>query len=100
MKSASLSVDLEKMSRMANVAIVVLCGLFAVAGLLFSFYLHFFTVGLFLLVVLNGYWRHVQTTHTLLSNYGFLAQIRYLVESVGPEFRQYLFCIGHRGETL
>ena len=27
----------------------------------------------------------------MLANFGFLAQIRYVVESAGPEFRQYLF---------
>ncbi|MFT5359340.1 MAG: hypothetical protein ACI9KE_006583, partial [Polyangiales bacterium] len=41
--------------------------------------------------MVNVYWRHGQTKHTLLANFGFMAQTRYIVESVGPEFRQYLF---------
>jgi len=90
MKS-TLDVDLEAASRTANIGIVVLFGLFAAAGHFVSFYFHFFTVACFLLVLVNLYWRHFQTEHTLLANFGFLAQIRYLVESVGPEFRQYLF---------
>lgn len=84
-------VDLDRMSRTANIGIVLLCGLFGMAGYLISFYFHFLTVAVFLLVLLNLFWRHFQTSHTLLANFGFLAQIRYIVESVGPEFRQYLF---------
>ncbi len=89
--NSSFAIDLEKMSRTANVGIVLLFGLSGIAGHFLSFYFHFLTVAFFLLVTLNLYWRHVQRSHTLLANYGFLAQIRYIVESVGPEFRQYLF---------
>ncbi len=89
--NSTFAVDLEKISHTANVAIVVLCGLFGLAGFFVSFYFHFLTVAFFLLVLLNLFWRHGQTSHTLLANFGFLAQIRYLVESIGPEFRQYLF---------
>ena len=92
MKS-TIIVDLEKMSRTANVGIVLLFGAFGVAGYFISFYFHFLTVPFFLLVLLNLFWRHVQTSHTLLANFGFLAQIRYLIESMGPEFRQYLFAL-------
>jgi hypothetical protein len=52
------------------------------------------------LVLVNAYWRHVQLTRTLLANYGFLAQLRYMVESVGPELRQYLFASEHRGAPV
>ncbi|MFU8805020.1 MAG: FMN-binding glutamate synthase family protein [Bradymonadaceae bacterium] len=89
--SSSLAIDLEKASQTANVSIVVIWLLMGLAGHFVSFYFHFLTVPLFLLVVLNAYWRHGQTAHTLLANFGFLAQFRYIVESVGPEFRQYLF---------
>jgi len=85
--NSTFAVDLEKISHTANVAIVVLCGLFGLAGFFVSFYFHFLTVAFFLLVLLNLFWRHGQTSHTLLANFGFLAQIRYLVESIGPEFR-------------
>ncbi|MBZ0115210.1 MAG: FMN-binding glutamate synthase family protein [Thermoanaerobaculia bacterium] len=90
MKSTFI-VDLERASRTANIGIVLLCLASGVAGYLVSFYFHFLTVTFFLLVLLNAFWRHGQTSHALLANFGFLAQIRYLVESIGPEFRQYLF---------
>ncbi|MCF6227051.1 MAG: FMN-binding glutamate synthase family protein [Planctomycetes bacterium] len=87
----AFAIDLERVSRAANIGIVLLAAVFGVAGYFVSFYFHFLTVAFFMLVVLNLFWRHFQTSHTLLSNFGFLAQTRYLVESVGPEFRQYLF---------
>lgn len=90
MKS-TLDVDLGKVSGTANAGIVLLCGLFGVAGHFVSFYFHFLTVAFLLLVLVNVYWRHFQRSHTLLANFGFLAQVRYIAESVGPEFRQYLF---------
>lgn len=87
----TLAVDLERVSRAANVGIVLLAIVFGTAGHLVSFYFHFLTVAFLMLVILNMFWRHFQTRHTLLANFGFLAQTRYIVESVGPEFRQYLF---------
>ncbi len=86
-----LSVNLDRMAKTGNAAIVLALIGSALLGYFVSFYFHFLTVFLVLLNLLNFYWRHVQKTHTLLANFGFLAQIRYLVESVGPEFRQYLY---------
>lgn len=86
-----ISVNLDGMAKTANVAVLGALVFSALLGYYVSFYFHFATVFFLLLNLLNFYWRHVQRTHTLLSNFGFLAQIRYLVESVGPEFRQYLF---------
>jgi len=86
-----LTVNLARASRTANAgAILALAGAFTL-GHFVSFYFHFLTVALLILNVVNFYWRHVQKRHTLLSNYGFLAQIRYILESIGPEFRQYLY---------
>lgn len=79
------------MAKTANAAIVGALIGSALLGYYVSFYFHFATVFFLLLNLLNFYWRHLQKTHTLLANFGFLAQVRYLVESVGPEFRQYLF---------
>ncbi|MFK5956398.1 MAG: FMN-binding glutamate synthase family protein [Planctomycetota bacterium] len=76
---------------MANVSIVVLLVMFGFTGQFVSFYFHFLTVAFFLLVVVNMYWRHFQSSHTLLANFGFMAQFRYIAESVGPEMRQYFF---------
>ena len=88
---ARLSINLDRMARTGNAAIVLALIGSALLGYLVSFYFHFLTVFLLLLNLMNLYWRYVQRTHTLLANFGFLAQIRYLVESIGPEFRQYLY---------
>lgn len=87
----TLTVNLENLSRTANIGIVLLFVMFGLAGHFVSFYFHFLTIPFLLLVLLNLYWRYGQTSHTLLANFGFLAQFRYLLESIGPELRQYLF---------
>ncbi|RLB40054.1 MAG: FMN-binding glutamate synthase family protein, partial [Deltaproteobacteria bacterium] len=79
------------MAKIANAGIVLALVGSVLLGHFVSFYFHFLTVFLILLNLLNVYWRHVQKTHTLLANFGFAAQVRYLVESIGPEFRQYLY---------
>ncbi|MFQ5560791.1 MAG: glutamate synthase-related protein [Nitrospinota bacterium] len=86
-----LTVNLEKISKFANVATVALFLFFFYAGNTLSFYFHFASVFFFLLGLINFYYRHIQKEHTLLSNFGFMAQGRYMIESVGPEFRQYLY---------
>ena len=50
-----------------------------------------FTLSFLFLFLLNFYCRHIQKKHTLLSNFGLLAFFRYFLESIGPEFRQYLY---------
>ena len=86
-----LSVNLDRVAKIANSGILLALVGSLLLGQFVSFYFHFLTVFLILLNLLNFYWRHVQKTHTLLSNFGFTAQLRYLIESVGPEFRQYLY---------
>jgi glutamate synthase domain-containing protein 2 len=86
-----LSVNLGRIATTANVGIVLALVSAALLGYFVSFYYHFLTVFFIILNLLNFFWRHVQKWHTLLANFGFVAQIRYLVESIGPEFRQYLF---------
>ncbi|MBW2223276.1 MAG: FMN-binding glutamate synthase family protein [Deltaproteobacteria bacterium] len=86
-----LSVNLDRVGKIANAGIVLALVGSVLLGHFVSFYFHFLTVFLILLNLLNFYWRHVQKAHTLLSNFGFTAQLRYLIESVGPEFRQYLY---------
>ncbi len=90
MKTA-IAVNLEKISRMTNIGIVLLLVGSGMTGYFVSFYFHFLTVFFMMLVLLNLHWRHGQTSHALLSNFGLIAQFRYIIESVGPEFRQYLF---------
>ncbi len=89
--ASSLKIDLHKLSRFVNVTIPVMAVLFFAAGYFLSFYFHFLTVAFLFLAVLNVVYQHVQTRHTILRNFGVLGQVRYLVESIGPELRQYLY---------
>lgn len=86
-----VSVNLDRMAKTVNTGIVLALVGAAQLGYLVSFYFHFLTVFFLVLNLLNSYWRHVQKWHTLLANFGFLAHARYLIESVVPEFRQYLY---------
>ncbi len=87
----SLSVDLHRLSKFVNLALPVLAVLFFFGGRFLSFYFHFFTVAFLFLSIVNYFYLYVQTEHSLLRNFGVVAQGRYLIESVGPELRQYLF---------
>ena len=87
----ALRIDLHKLARFTNGALVVLPLLFFAAGTYISFYFHFLTVAFLFLLVVNFFYRHVQTAHTILRNFGIIGQGRYLLESIGPEFRQYLY---------
>lgn len=89
--SKSLHIDLHKLSMFTNQLLVVLNIMFLFAGILFSFYFHFLTVALLFLNIVNFFYMFVQTEHTVLRNFGIMGQMRYLIESVGPEFRQYLY---------
>ena len=88
---AALSVNLEKVARATNAALPATALVFLALGSRVSFYFHFGTVTFLLLSALNAYYRHGQTRHALLRNFGVVAQGRYVVESIGPELRQYLF---------
>jgi glutamate synthase domain-containing protein 2 len=79
-----------KVSNATNAGLVILNVAFFLSGVFFSFYFHFFTIALLFINIVNFFYCHVQTEHTLLRNFGILGQARYLIESVGPEFRQYL----------
>ena len=89
--ASSLAVDLHKVSKFVNLAIPVFFLFFLAAGIYISFYFHFLTVAFLFLTLVNFFYQHIQTDHTLLRNFGLLGQGRYLLESVGPELRQYLF---------
>ena len=88
---SKIAIDLHKLAKFANLAIPILAVLFLMAGIYLSFYFHFLTVTLIFLTIINFFYRHVQTQHSLLRNFGVLGQGRYLIESIGPELRQYLF---------
>ncbi len=87
----SLSIDLHRLSKFTNFALPVLTVLFFLAGQVISFYFNFLTVACLFLTIVNVFYLKVQTQHSLLRNFGILAQGRYLIESIGPELRQYLF---------
>lgn len=88
---SSVVINLEKVSKYANMSLPLLVIAFFLGGYIYSFYFHFLTVFFIMLTAINFYYRHLQKGHALLSNFGFMAQFRYIVESVGPELRQYLF---------
>ena len=88
---ASLSVDLHKLAKFVNLSLPVLSVLFFFAGLHLSFYFHFATVTFLLLTVINLFYLRVQRSHALLGNFGIIGQARYMMESIGPELRQYFF---------
>ncbi len=87
----ALTVDLHHLARFVNTTLVILPVIFFAVGYYVSFWFHFLTVASLFLLIVNFFYRHVQKQHTLLGNFGILGQARYLIESVGPEFRQYLF---------
>jgi len=87
----ALRIDLHKMARFTNAVVFILPVVFFAAGTFLSFYFHFLTVAFLFLLLVNLFYRHVQTEHTVLRNFGLLGQGRYLIESIGPEFRQYWF---------
>ena len=86
-----VTINLEKLAKFVNALLPLLTVFFFLLGYLYSFYFHFLTVGLFLLTVINIYYLHIQKEHTLLANFGLIAQGRYMMESIGPELRQYLY---------
>ena len=88
---SSLTVDLHRLSKFVNLAVPVLAVLFFLAGNYLSFYFNFLTVAFLFLSIVNFFYLRVQTEHSLLRNFGLVAQGRYLIESIGPELRQYLF---------
>ena len=87
----SISIDLEKISNLVNTFLPFTVLFFGYLGYKYSFNFHFLTVTFTLITFLNFYYRHIQNHHTLLANFGIMAQMRYMMESIGPEFRQYFF---------
>ena len=88
---SKLSINLHKLAKFTNVSIPILSILFFLAGIYLSFYFHFLTVTFIFLTIINFFYLNVQTNHSLLRNFGVLGQGRYMMESIGPELRQYLF---------
>lgn len=89
--ATTLHVNLHKLARFINSSLLILPALFFAAGVWVSFYFHFLTVASLFLLIVNFFYRHVQRHHTILRNFGLIGQGRYLIESIGPEMRQYLY---------
>ena len=89
--ATTLHVNLHKLARFVNTALLGLPLLFFAAGVWISFYFHFLTVASLFLLIVNFFYRHVQRNHAVLRNFGLIGQGRYLIESIGPEMRQYLY---------
>ena len=87
----SIHINLHKLARFINFALPLSVILFFVAGTFVSFYFHFLTVAALFLTLVNFAYLRVQKRHTILRNFGIIGQLRYLLESIGPEMRQYLF---------
>lgn len=65
--------------------------MFFAAGKWLSFYFHFLTITFLFLTLVNVFYQYIQKEHVILKNFGILGQGRYLLESIGPELRQYLY---------
>lgn len=89
--STKLAINLHTLAKFANTAIPILTILSFLAGWRISFYFHFLTVAFLGLTFLNCYYLFSQKNHSLLRNFGVLGQGRYMLESLGPELRQYLY---------
>jgi len=85
------AIDLHKLSRFVTAALPLLAVGFFFAGWRFSFYFHFLTVGFLFATLLNFFLLYGQKRHAILGNFGLIGQGRYLIESIGPELRQYWF---------
>ena len=92
-----LSVDLHKLSRTVSRSLPVCTVIFFLGGY-FAFE-RFQTVAIILYIIgavfllltlVDQFYRHI-SHHAILRNFGILGQGRYILESVGPELRQYLF---------
>jgi len=85
------TLDLHLLAKFTNLLLPAALVLSLLAGINISFYFHFLTVVLLMLNTLNFAYLFIQRRHTLLRNFGILGQARYLMESIGPELRQYFF---------
>jgi glutamate synthase domain-containing protein 2 len=86
-----LAINLNKLALTTNILIPILTILFLILGITLSPYFHILTIPLAILLVYNIYLLNFQKQYTILSNFGLIGQLRYILESIGPELRQYFF---------
>ena len=89
--ATAIIVSLGKLSKFVNLIIPLIFINFLLFGIYFSPFWHLGTIIFLSLSILNFYYLYIQKKHTILSNFGIMGQLRYIMESVGPEFRQYFF---------
>jgi len=87
----SVNIDLDRLSTKVNIAIPLLTVGFFALGYFYSWSFYLAAALFTFIQMLNIYYLYIQKEHTLLSNFGIMAQMRYIFESIGPEFRQYFF---------
>ena len=93
-----LSVNLHKLSRSVSTSLPLFTVIFTASGYYLSEqlnyplakYLYIPTVFFLCLTLVAQFYRHI-SHHAILRNFGILGQGRYILESIGPELRQYLF---------
>ena len=86
-----ISINLEKLSWFVNIFLFLLMFFFVFAGYFWNISWYYLASFIAFINIVNVYYLYIQKRHTLLANFGILALFRYLVESIGPEFRQYLY---------
>ena len=86
-----ISINLEKTAFFLNRFLLLLMVGAAIAGFFWNIKWYWLAGITLILNLLNVYYLYIQKQHSLLANFGILALFRYLVESIGPEFRQYLY---------
>ena len=86
-----ISLNLEKIASVLNRVLLLLMIASGLAGVFWSIHWYWLAGAVLVLNLVNGYYLYIQKQHALLANFGILALFRYLVESIGPEFRQYLY---------
>ena len=87
----TISINLEKTAHFLNGFLLLLTSGTFLAGFFWNTKWYWLAGLTLFLNLLNFYYLYIQRRHTLLANFGLLALFRYLVESIGPEFRQYLY---------
>ena len=86
-----LAINLHKVSRIQNFMFPFMLLLTLFLGYMFFSWIYYFSAFFGILTATNWYFMYGQNEHALLKNFGLLASMRYMIESIGPEMRQYLY---------
>ncbi len=86
-----LAINLQKLSATINLIIPLLTIIFLYLGITYSPYWHILTIFFGITFLANIYLMYLQKEYAVLTNFGVLGQMRYMLESIGPELRQYLY---------